>query len=107
MTEQERVERLAKWIGFKKHPHDGWVSPDGFQYSIPDLLHDLTTLFKWAKPKLFRWAITNVGLDSSKSYAMAEIEGKNGLIYQANAIADEPAQALFDAIEKLLDMEER
>jgi len=109
MTEQEKNEKLARFLGFKKHPLDGWVSPDGFQYSIPDFLHDLTTLFKWAVPELRRrgydYALFGCygGKHKAEIIKLMEDEWAELATY---AIADEPAQALFEAIEKLIEMEE-
>jgi len=132
MTEQKRVERLARLVGFewvneehfvhgplmhggKTYPgywtYKGQRSVDGHFFSkLPDLFHSLDALFKWAVPELRRRGYDYVLFGWQNDRHKAEIAKPSfewGTELVTSAVTDEPAQALFEAIEKLLDMEER
>ncbi len=65
MTDQEKNEVLAKWLGWKQKPHIEdrgcgcdycttlhWYTPNGANPALPDFLRSVDALAKWCFPKL-------------------------------------------------------
>ena len=128
VEKQELKEVLGRWAGFRWHVrreyvhgylmHGGsWVeghwdykgecSVEGMVFGgLPDFLSSIDACFRWFVPKLFRWEITNIGLYTRTITAVVEMEGKDGLISQATAMAETPSLALCLAIKKLIKEKE-
>ncbi|KKL61208.1 hypothetical protein LCGC14_2197640 [marine sediment metagenome] len=56
MTDQEKNEALAKWVGFEvcNEGYDCWIEPTERRHTgyVPDFLHSLDAQAKWLWPKL-------------------------------------------------------
>lgn len=113
MKEAKRNEVVAEFAGFKIHQRreyirgkgfedfdHGWDYPDGSWHSLlPDLLRDLNALFKWPV-----WVLREMGYEvtivSSPGEECHCSLFKNRIGQTGNA--EDPAAALFNAIEKLV-----
>ncbi len=85
MISEERIKKFWEWCG-----------TEGVDYLHPDT--GLSSLFKWAVPKLDYFCITNEG-ETNRFYAEAVIGETEVYTYHET----DPAIALFLAIEKLME----
>ena len=123
MISEERIKKFWEWCGFEYKPlrcqcrgcsASAWIMPtdkklkDGrkpeYRCGLPDL--DLNSLFKWAIPKVRGVGCHAMLSDKSDDEGviwMARVYGKNthGFL---DALDEDPAIALFTAIEKLMEV---
>ena len=109
---QEELKEFWEWCGFERYRYQGnertlmrWKYPDGSRnYVTPNL--DLNNLFKWAVPKLRPEVIRLVpitGIKEVGDYGLRWgcILTPEGWGDNVSVISDSPAQALYEAIQKV------
>lgn len=124
---KERLEKVAIWAGFRKATQEeyspgstpdsrydrrgwGYRYPDGsIKWFLPDFPHNESACFKWLVPKLDEWSISKTERNEGEFLPRAVIghrDAKNNWHYSSKW-AETPSLALYLAIEKLIDEEEK
>ena len=117
MTRDEKNKVLLEFAGFQQSSYEGytyatgrcmWLDPDGDSCNAPDFFDPELGIawgFKWLVPLLSSWCMYSGAIPFGESfkqgiYAEVSLAGKEALEF-----AKEPAEALAEAVVKLLEAE--